>query len=268
MRNAAITLTFFSLVSLTSSCFMGSPALYRSAAASPPALTETAISQGEKSSALLNQFAALAAERQTLWMLGREAQSWNYSMDSGLLEIGGKAYRAQILGTESDDDRMFLWAWANKESQIPTKLQEAANQLRALGKSKQITALTTPSLSLKDMDARAIGLIAVGVLGSKGYYIGNAGAGLRLLLLVDDPQLPELGPPNTPTVINTFASLLKVVPLTNHQEAFSAYLSARGYQVKLGPRKLTAKHPTSPGVEADFDELGRLTTMRSTIRSQ
>ena len=57
---------------------------------------------------------------------------WAFDLPSGILSFGDQfAWRAEVLGTESDEAKTWMWAWANHESNIPEQQQAAAALVRA-----------------------------------------------------------------------------------------------------------------------------------------
>jgi hypothetical protein len=96
-------------------------------------------------SRLLNTIAAPSFDKQLhlSQLVGEE--DWHFNMASGLLSFGQHLhFQAQLLGTESDHDRTWLWAWANEGSHIPPPLLQAALQMKTLGEEQQIPEFTTP----------------------------------------------------------------------------------------------------------------------------
>jgi len=48
---------------------------------------------------------------------------WQVDMDAGTVDFGaGRTYAIQLLGTESQGDDTWLWAWANEESGLPDRV--------------------------------------------------------------------------------------------------------------------------------------------------
>lgn len=55
-------------------------------------------------------------------------------------------FQLQILGTYSEREKSWMWAWANKQSGIPENLLKAAYHLQNFGNQGRINELMSPVL--------------------------------------------------------------------------------------------------------------------------
>src|SRR5262245_50496756 len=96
---------------------------------------------------------------------------WQFSMQDGLLVLGKKyKYSAQILGSESQYDDSWLWAWANTGAAVPPSLLKASLMLKEYGSKNQIRELTEPKLGTGRQVASEIALVASGLLNVGPFY--------------------------------------------------------------------------------------------------
>jgi hypothetical protein len=113
--------------------------------------------------------ASFDKQRRLAELVGEE--DWHFNMASGLLSFGQHLhFQAQVLGTESDHDRSWLWAWANEGSHIPPSLLQAALRIKALGEEQQIHELITPLLQLGDLDGHTLAVFGSGICQANAYY--------------------------------------------------------------------------------------------------
>ena len=53
--------------------------------------------------------------------------------DAGKLRFNGLEFPMQVLGTESDNTLIWLWAWADEHTEVPAGLLQSAIELRNWG---------------------------------------------------------------------------------------------------------------------------------------
>ena len=98
-------------------------------------------------------------------MLGRKR--WSFDAQRGTL-IFEDAHdqelelAVQVLGTESDEDASWLWAWANPAAGLPARMLAAALELKALGEREAIPELSQAEVAFgPGIDAGAQALAAM-----------------------------------------------------------------------------------------------------------
>ena len=110
-------------------------------------------------SALFAQHAAASLDKQFAFLDIIGEADWSFDMDDRRLTFGSShAFDVQLLGSESEYDQTWLWAWANEESQIPDSLLKSSLALRNFGEQKQIPELTGPVLSLDEVNGDMIAM--------------------------------------------------------------------------------------------------------------
>ncbi len=71
-------------------------------------------------SPLFDDHAALSFDRQLALARAVGKQDWRCDLESGVPSFGpGRCWPVQILGTESEASRTWLWAWANPSADVP-----------------------------------------------------------------------------------------------------------------------------------------------------
>ncbi len=208
---------------------------------------------------LLELSAAASLEKQfALGELIGDA-SWAADLDQGTIAFGDKyQFPIQVLGTESEQSATWLWAWANTASNIPASLLRCANNLMALGTREAIPELTTPTLSLRQIDGHRLALIASHLCRAACYYRGPYDGGAVFLLIPEASQVTAKLPTTPLQVIQTFTQLIQAMPL-NHRRTLESYLKYKGYSCKATPSGLEATNIERQNIYATFDSADRLT---------
>lgn len=146
-------------------------------------------------------------------------QGWHLDLSTGLLSFGnGYIWHVQILGTESDQDRTWLWAWANEGSNIPPSHLQAALRMKALGEEQQIPELTTPILQLGDIDGHRLAMIASGVCQANAYYRCPYESG-SAFVLIQDERLPKPPEPPLARIALVFPQGISAIEIPDHRLA-------------------------------------------------
>lgn len=198
-----------------------------------------------------------------------EDYDWRYDMDDGRLTFSGPSVRgrsmsfaAQVLGSASDIEGTWMWAWANRASGIPPALTEASRKLMHYGEREMVPELVKPKLPLGDVDAHAVAMVASGLTNASFYYRGPYDGG-AVFLLVKDPSFVATASPavvRAPSVM-TQALQLQHPSLTNHEATVIDYLTYLGAKVmrRNTPDGVQILGELDDGeVVAAFDRSGRL----------
>ncbi len=218
---------------------------------------------------LVEAYGALGLERQ--WHLNEVlplGAGVSVDLEAGLLTLGDAAPVAvQVLGAKSDEQGTWTWAWADESPPLPAARLTLATRLRTLGQERGLAPLTTPRTDLTENLTFAIGAVAAGLGDADGWYFARQGD-VAWLLVVDDPNVPALGPP---TLNGLSALFMEFIDRFNvdHRRALEGYLRARGFAVESPQHDrepgqpdeqpappLRARHPSGLEVVAPFDAIG------------
>lgn len=213
---------------------------------------------------LLERRAAIAFENQRALADLLGDHNWQVDVPTGRMTFSGSSTIAcdvQLLGTESYESNTWLWAWANTQSNLPPKVLQSAQELRELGEQQGLEMLTTPSIDLDGRNAHEIAMIASGLCNADAYYRGDYGAG-ALYCLLTLPQLRQRPPVTALEVSMVMSQLIAGISL-NHRRAFVHYLNAKGLRPEETSSQVRATLPDGGTVNAEFDDLGRLTEIRA-----
>ena len=186
---------------------------------------------------------------------------------AGTVEIGDVRARAELIGTEAEDQGSWLWGWANR-SGFGDHVLRAARHAREVGERDGIGELTTAELPLDGSIGYRCTVVACGLAGGFVYYPAQAAPGTTALLLLDAPEL-ELPPvrfERTMTVLNAVVSSGLV---TDWPHALRSYGELRRLRVPTANRRYV-RLEAEDGSNADIwlDDQGRIENVEATIRSR
>lgn len=212
----------------------------------------------------MKNFQQLLSEHVCLSILKQQAMSsllgehsWNVDVTKGEVDFGeGKVFPIQIIGTESEKDGTWLWAWANTQSNLPQNLLMEVNKLRSYGEENQIINLTESEIPLSEQLGHEIGMIASGFCNADAYYHGgiDSGAIVFLIYKTDLPKTFELQPQQ---IVMTIASVLQNFEV-EHRTMVSSFLKQLGYETEETDKSIAGKLSDGMNLVVGFDDLGRI----------
>ncbi len=216
---------------------------------------------------LITQYGAASWDKQMCLAEAIGDGDWQLSLSAGQITFGGtQSYPVQVLGSEAEADGTWLWAWANTESNLPPALLQAAAQMRAFGEQQRVAELVAPALNLEDADGHKLSLIACGVCGADAYYCGPY-AGGAVFLLLTAPSLRRFADDTPMRFIRVFTEFISAFAC-DHRPALAAYAAYKGYTLTGEASADVITLPAGAVVRAEFDALGRVSGLSSTLTAQ
>src|SRR5436309_1927441 len=94
--------------------------------------------------ALFHDHVAASYDKQLIFndVLEKIGRDYNLDAEKGLITFGGtESFAVQILGTESEISKTWLWIWGNETEGVAPESQRAASELRAYGQSHGVPEL-------------------------------------------------------------------------------------------------------------------------------
>lgn len=190
---------------------------------------------------------------------------WACDLQTGILSFGDRYHwKAEVLGTESEESNTWLWAWANEESNIPAQQQTASLKLKALGEEHGIAELTEPIVPLNHADGHAFASVAVGEGLGKAYYRGPYEGGAAVLLITDDELQLQVNDP-LQRILTVFPQAISAMEIADHREALQGYLEHYGFEPEEEGSALLLREQGQEVLRAEFDELGRLRELKGML---
>lgn len=189
-------------------------------------------------------------------------EDWNADLTARTYTSGGVTVRVSLLGSYAEQERTWLWGWANTQFGPDHPAVVPTLAIREVGERLGIPELTMPEIDLSRYDGPAghggelIAVGATGLLGGGG-YIGAGYPGGSAYLHVDDPRVPQAGwdPIAVPRLIVNAISLFP----SDHRLTVARFLSHHQVPYRETPAAIEAWPPGSGPARATFDETGRFT---------
>ncbi|WP_416886038.1 DUF6882 domain-containing protein [Marinospirillum sp.] len=162
--------------------------------------------------------------------------SWRIDLTEGRVFFGDDlSFRIQLLGTESEGNATWLWAWANEASNLPAELLELCTLLKTTGEQGSIPELSERSFPLEQANGHTLAMIAAGLFNCCYYRAPYPGGALFFLVQNPPAQVAEpVGITRAATVITEVISEFDV----DHLAMSEAFLTSQGFTVSRGEQSL------------------------------
>ena len=211
---------------------------------------------------------AMAFEKQLFMsdVIGPDHQ-FMVDISAGRIDFGNDlVFAVQLVGTESDVSKTWLWAWANDASQLPASVLMGVEQLRDYGSEQDIAALTRAELPIDSYhNGHYFSLFASAYLLADAYYRVPYESG-ALFLLVDDDRFPQDDRDPMQRITTTFPQVISALNLPSHRAAFLGYLKAHGITTDTdSAREIRAHSSNGQTLTASFDDRGRLADLNASL---
>jgi len=201
--------------------------------------------------------AALLGQMRLEAQLGEEFD-WSLDGTANRVTVGPFGDAIDVVGTERPgEDGGFVWAWA--DNGLPDAQVASSVALQAIGARRGVAELVTEQLPPGTLDADLIGLLASGVTGADGYFVGEV-EDLHVVLLLRDDRLRTQ--PLPPGALNAALDVLasSELPL-DHRRAVRSFLARAPQDVdgEIGTSGARVRLPGGQVVLVAFDpERGRI----------
>lgn len=210
----------------------------------------------------LEKFGAAALEKQRNLYDVTGGLSWNVDMDKEEITFGDHlTFPMQVLGSFSHSSETWLWIWENKAGGYAESVMKQALLLKQYGEENNIDLLTVGKFDAVENDLHLIGMIAVEMFNGSGYYLGNYGQGTMVVTIksdiIDKVESEELA-----RILTIFPELISTFEIQNHKNAFTNYLTQKGYQLTLNGNEIKAEKNENV-INAVFNENNLLTKLNS-----
>jgi hypothetical protein len=215
---------------------------------------------------LLSQHVGTSFARQLAFADFLGDRNWSVDVQQGIVTFGRDLrFSIQLLGTEAERDSSWLWAWANKESNLPEQVLCSCNELRELGNRKGIQEFSERTFSLEVADGHSIALIASGIDGKCCYYRGPYEGG-ALFFLVSDVPRQILGPVESERAVTVITQVISQFTV-DHRAMAESFLKSQGFAVELSENSITATRH-SDTITLSFDGQRRISQIGGTVQAK
>jgi hypothetical protein len=191
-------------------------------------------------------------------------RDWRVDIEAGTATFGDDlSYRIQLLGTQSEGDRTWLWAWANTMSNLPPELLRVAGWLREYGRHLGMPELAEPTFSIDRADGHQLALLASGLTGHcyyRGPYPGGA-----LFFQLDGVPPEILGPVSPDRALRVLSEVIQAYSV-NHRVAVQSFLAQQGWHMSLSQGIITGRHHSGCSIRVEFDASGRVARIDGELR--
>lgn len=177
-------------------------------------------------------------------------------LDEGKIDFGEKGiFPIQLLGTVSDEEQSWLWAWANGE--IKPELKSHVESIRLIGEQKDLLELTEEEVFFDEADPEILAIIAVDE--KSCYYRVNHTSGNVYAMVIGAP-IPSRGNYGFDS-INRVIELISQAFTANLKRVTLTLLTQEGFNVTKKDEGFIAKRGEEPTIKIVFDENGDILEM-------
>lgn len=188
---------------------------------------------------------------------------WDFDMRSGTLKFANSyTFKIQLVGTESTISNTWLWSWANAGSEIPLNMLHASLVARDFGEKNDVKELITPKIPLSnEVNGGTLLMVVCGLYSGNAFYRGPHETG-ALLMLIKDPNFPQMEMHPIRRIVEIFPLMLTYVPITDQRTALYHYVQSYGITPQADGEAMTAQHNDGLSLRATFDHKDRLINLK------
>ena len=226
--------------------------------------SDTAATSGQKDTSestvtiqeLYNQSIALSLEKQEIFDELVKDLGWSCDMLEGKVTFGDdKVFDIQVLGTYSENEKSWLWAWANNQSGIPEKFLQTSQAVQALGKAYNIEDFIAPKLEM-DSDPGIYFATIASVMAKESCYLALPFKGITVYVTITSEAV-ESKVRTAPALLCSHFSFIAANYSFPHKYSLYFYLKNKGYEVELPGNNIIAQKGEDQ-ILGIFDLKGRL----------
>jgi hypothetical protein len=207
------------------------------------------------------QFALISLEKQDKMDLLFGEHSYDLDLDAGKIRFNDNLdVTFQVLGTESDNTLIWLWAWADEQTEeVPVDLLKASRDLRDWGAHEGVPEFTLPAVDLHQADGHVLSMIAC-ELCKASCYLRDAYEGGSAFLLLYDKLIDAQPIFDLSRLSRRFVDLISRYEI-NHRNVLLSYLRIRGLSLEEKGSAIISGLDSGERLSAEFDSAGRLTRL-------
>ncbi|WP_199269155.1 DUF6882 domain-containing protein [Polaribacter sp. L3A8] len=205
---------------------------------------------------LYNQSVVVSLEKQEVFGEMVEGLGWSCDMLEGKLTYGDdKVFDIQVLGTYSENEKSWLWAWANTQSGIPEKFLQTALAAKAIGEAYQIEDFVTSKKEFSS-DPGVYFSTIISAMVKESCYVPLTFKGLTVYVTITSAEADSKAR-TVPALICSHFTKVAANYTFPHKYSLYFYLKGKGYEVELPGNNIVAKKEDDQ-ILGIFDLKGRL----------
>jgi hypothetical protein len=209
----------------------------------------------------LEQTALVSLEKQDKLASLLGDYTYVLDLDSGKIRFNDNFdVTCQVLGTESDNTLIWLWAWADEQTEeVPVELLQASRELRDWGSHEGVQEFTLSAVELHKADGHLLSMIA-GELCKASCYFRDAYDGGSAFFLLFNKLIDAQPGFDLSRLSRRFLDLISRNDL-NHRNTLLSYLRIRGLSYEEKGTAITCEFDSGDRLSAEFDHEDRLTRL-------
>jgi len=166
-------------------------------------------------------------------------RAWKLDLPAAQVSFGSDlVYPIQLLGSEAEGDKTWLWSWANEGSDLPPSVTEFSMDMRDFGVSHGIVELSEGQLDLSGVNGHTLSLVAAGIFPECVYFRGPIEGGALYFLLLNPPE-SVLAPATAERVITVIREVISEFPVV-HLPMSDCLFRSQGFSVAYTEDRLEA----------------------------
>ncbi|MCL7764085.1 hypothetical protein MPF19_11705 [Polaribacter sp. Z014] len=205
---------------------------------------------------LYNQSFVISTEKQEVFGEMVEGLGWTCDILEGKLTYGDdKVFDIQVLGTYSENEKSWLWAWGNTQSGIPEKFLQTALAAKTIGEAYQIEDFTTSKREFSS-DPGVYFSTIISAMAKESCYVPLTFKGLTVYVTITSAEADSKAR-TAPALICSHFTKVAANYTFPHKYSLYFYLKGKGYEVELPGNNIVAKKGDDQ-ILGIFDLKGRL----------
>jgi hypothetical protein len=182
------------------------------------------------------------------------SKTWNVDLPKAALEIGGRVYETQILGTFAPGSQTFLWAWANPGSAKWGPALFAAKHTQARGEYPGYAVFAQREIAASWVHPREVAHVVGELTGGHPVYAPTSN-GTSVYLLVATPIDPtKISPAYLPGILLDFQS----IALGNREACVARFFERLGFQVSRSATETACVRSDGTSMRVFWEEQQRI----------
>ncbi|GAA4234722.1 hypothetical protein GCM10022291_14820 [Postechiella marina] len=189
---------------------------------------------------LYNQSFLTSLEKQEIFSEMIDGLNWSCDILEGKVTYGDdKVFDIQIIGTYSENEKSWLWAWGNTQSGIPEKFLQSSLAMKSIGEAYQIDDLLTPKIGFDSDPGAYFSTIASAML-KESSFVPLTFKGIKVYATITSKEADDKAR-TAPALICSHVSNIAAHYEFPHKYSLYFYLKAKGYEVELPGNNIVAK---------------------------